>query len=422
MTQKTTRRDFLKYGGLVTGGAIAGPALLTACGGGSGGGGDTFKVGAVLELSGPDSAGGQLAQRGYQFWADTVNKAGGIKVGGKAYKVELVTEDCQSKPDVGATAADRLISQKGVDAFFGAYTSGVQLATNAIFTKYQMPCIAGSAESPGNWSPQPAYTYGIIPSVDLTAGKAINLIVQSASSKPASAAIVGANEPFSKDAAAGFAQGAKQAGLRVTENSLFPPSADLTPIVSRIASRNPDIVAVGGHDTILINFVKACKSAGFKPKALIMHYGVTEPSFIHTLKDEAEGVLGLADWTPDFPYKDDVFGTAQQFAQNYQAKYHTAADYTGAGCAVSGEVLQLALAQLGKGPGLEQSDRAKLGQVIAKTNIKTFYGPVKFDASGAHFHDNTTPEPLLLQVQQGKLTAVAPGNVKKASFVYPRKG
>lgn len=422
MTRKTTRRDFLKYSGMVAGGAIAGPALLTACGGGSGGGGDTFKVGAVLELSGPDSAGGQLAQRGYQFWVDTVNKAGGIKVGGKSYKVELISEDCQSKPDVGATAADRLINQKGVDAFFGAYTSGVQLATNAIFTKYQMPCIAGSAESPGNWSPQPAYTYGIIPSVDLTAGKAINLIVQSASTKPTSAAIVGANEPFSKDAAAGFANGAKQAGLRVTQNSLFPPTADLSPIVSRIASQNPDIVAVGGHDTILINFVKACKAAKFTPKALIMHYGVTEPAFIEALKDQAEGVLGLADWTPDFPYKDDVFGTAQEFAKNYQAKYHAPADYTGAGCAVSGEVLQLALAQLGKGPGLEQQDRVKLGQFIAKTNIKTFYGPVKFDGSGAHFHDNTTPEPLLLQIQKGKLVAVAPGNVKKASFAYPMKG
>lgn len=423
MTQETTRRDFLKYGGLVAGTAFAGPALLTACGGGggAGGGGDTFKIGAVLELSGPDSSGGQLAQRGYQFWVDTVNKAGGIKVGGKKYKVELVSEDCQSKPDVGATAAQRLITQKNVDALFGSYTSGVQLAMNPICAKYQVPCIAGSAESPGNWSPQPAFTYGIIPSVDLTADKALKLIVESASPKPTTAAIVGANEPFSKDAAAGFAKGAKEAGLRVTENSLFPPTADLSPIVSAIASQNPDIVAVGGHDTILINFAKACKAAGFSPKALIMHYGVTEPAFVQATKDLGEGVLGLADWTPDFPYKDDVFGTAQEFAKNYRAKYHTAPDYTGAGCAVSGEVLQLALGKLGKGPGLAQEDRVKLSQIIAKTDIKTFYGPVKFDASGDHFHDNTSPEPLLLQIHQGNLVAVAPANVKKGSLVYPRK-
>lgn len=423
MNDSTTRRDFMKYASLVAGG-VAAPSLLAACskGGSSGGGGsDTFKIGAVLELSGADSSGGQLAQRGYQFWVDTVNKAGGIKVGGKQYKVEMLSEDCQSQPSVGADAASRLITQKKVDALFGSYTSGVQLALNPICAKYQVPCIAGSAESPGNWSPKPAFTYGIIPSVDLTADKALKLIVETGTPKPTSAAILGANEAFSKDAAAGFAQGAKEAGLRITHNSLFPPTADLSPIVSDIASQNPDIVAVGGHDTILINFVKACKAIGFSPKALIMHYGVTEPAFVDALKKDAEGVLGLVDWTPDFDYKDDVFGTAQEFAKNYKAKYHNAADYTGAGCAVSGEVLQLALAKLGKGPGLSQEDRVKLNDLIAKTDIKTFYGPVKFDSSGDHFHDNTQPPPLLVQIQQGALVAVAPADTKKGTLVYPRK-
>jgi branched-chain amino acid transport system substrate-binding protein len=422
MDDSITRRDLIKYATLIAGGAIAGPGLLAACSSsGAGSGSDTFQIGAVLELSGPDSSGGQLAQRGYQFWVDTVNKAGGIKVGGKQYKVGMLSEDCQSQPAVGADAATRLITQKKVEALFGSYTSGVQLALNPICAKYQVPCIAGSAESPGSWAPHPAYAYGIIPSVDLTADKALKLIVDTGTPKPKSAAILGANEPFSKDAAAGFAKGAQEAGLQITHNSLFPPTADLSPIVSSIASENPDIVAVGGHDTILINFAKACKAISYSPKALIMHYGVTEPAFVEALKQDAEGVLGLVDWTPDFAYKDDVFGTAQDFAKNYRAKYNTDSDYTGAGCAVSGEVLQLALAKLGKGPGLAQDDRVKLNQIIAQTDIKTFYGPIKFDSSGDHFHDNTIPPPLLVQIQQGKVVAVAPADTKKGDLIYPRK-
>lgn len=422
MDDSITRRDLIKYATLIAGGAIAGPGLLAACSSsGAGSGSDTFQIGAVLELSGPDSSGGQLAQRGYQFWVDTVNKAGGIKVGGKQYKVEMLSEDCQSQPAVGADAATRLITQKKVEALFGSYTSGVQLALNPICAKYQVPCIAGSAESPGSWAPHPAYAYGIIPSVDLTADKALKLIVDTGTPKPKSVAILGANEPFSKDAAAGFAKGAQEAGLQITHNSLFPPTADLSPIVSSIASENPDIVAVGGHDTILINFAKACKAISYSPKALIMHYGVTEPAFVEALKQDAEGVLGLVDWTPDFAYKDDVFGTAQDFAKNYRAKYNTDSDYTGAGCAVSGEVLQLALAKLGKGPGLAQDDRVKLNQIIAQTDIKTFYGPIKFDSSGDHFHDNTIPPPLLVQIQQGKIVAVAPADTKKGDLIYPRK-
>jgi branched-chain amino acid transport system substrate-binding protein len=311
------------------------------------------------------------------------------------------------------------VEQEKVDALFGAYTSGVQIAMNPICQKYQTPCIAGSAESPASWSMQPQFAYGVIPAVDLTSDKALKYIVDTASTKPVSAAILGADEPFSKDAAAGFAKGAKEAGLQVLEDSLFPPEADLTPIISGVAAKKPDILAVGGHDTVLIDVVKACKAVKFSPKAIIMHYGVTEPAFADTLKGDSEGVSGLVVWTPEVPYKDGVFGTAREFAAAYRAKNNSDADYTAAGCAVSGEILQLALEKLGKGPGLAQEDKAKLNQIIAQTDIETFYGPVKFEQSGDHFHDNTALPPQLIQIKSGKVVPVAPANVKKGEFQYP---
>lgn len=420
MNDQVTRRQFLARSSLA-GSAILAPGLLSACGGGGGGGAKTFKVGAVLELSGPDATGGALARRGYQFWVDTVNAAGGIPIGGDKYQAKLVVVDCKSQPDVAADAVTRLVEQEKVAAIFGSYTSGVQIAMNPICQKYQTPCIAGSAESPASWSSQPQFTYGIIPAVDLTADEALKFLVESAGTKPTSAAVLGANEPFSKDAAAGFAKGAEEAGLQVLENSLFPPEADLTPIISGVAAKKPDILAVGGHDTVLIDVVKACKSVKFTPKAIIMHYGVTEPSFAKELAQNAEGVCGLVDWTPDFDYSDDIFGTAREFADKYEAKYDSEPDYTAAGCSVSGEVLQLALQKLGKPPGLAQEDKAKLNQIIAQTDIKTFYGPIKFESSGGHFHDNTAPPPILVQIKQGKIVAVAPDDVKKGPFQYPLK-
>jgi branched-chain amino acid transport system substrate-binding protein len=382
---------------------------------------EEFKIGAVLELSGADASGGQLAQRGYEFGVDTINKQGGIEIGGKKYPVRMITQDARSQPSAGANAATHLITVEKVDAMFGSYTSGVQLAMNPICAKYQVTCIAGSAESPGNWKPQPKFTFGMIPSVDLTADKALKFIVETANPKPKTAAVIGANEPFSKDAAEGFAKGATEAGLKLTTNTLFPPAADLSPVISALAAGNPDIVAVGGHDTILINVVKALKAQGFTPKALIQHYGVTEPAFVQALGKEADGCCGLVDWDPSFPYKDDVFGTAEEAAKNYKAKYGVDIDYTGAGCAASILVLQLALKKLGKPPGLEAADRVKLNDLIAATDVHTFYGPVKFDQSGPHFHDNTQPPPVLIQIQNGKITAVAPANVAHAKLVYPLK-
>src|ERR1700752_5249029 len=116
MSNNINRRRFLTRAGLVAGGVVAGPSLLAACGGEQGGGGatDKFKVGAVLELSGESATGGQIAQRGYQLWADTVNKAGGLAIGDKKYQVDLVVQDCKSDPATGADATARLVHEECV--------------------------------------------------------------------------------------------------------------------------------------------------------------------------------------------------------------------------------------------------------------------------------------------------------------------
>ena len=186
MSNNINRRRFLTRAGLVVGGVVAGPSLLCRVRRRHGRrrATDTFKVGAVLELSGASATGGQIAQRGYQLWADTVNSKGGLSIGDKKYNVELVVQDCKSDPATGADATSRLVTEEGVNAIFGAYTSGVQLAMDPICAKYRVPCIAGSAESPGVWKKQPAFTFGVIPAVDTTAARSIQSIVDTANPKP----------------------------------------------------------------------------------------------------------------------------------------------------------------------------------------------------------------------------------------------
>ena len=70
-------------------------------------------------------------------------------------------------------------------------------------------------DSPGVWSNKPAFTFGVIPAVDTTAARSIQAIVDTATPKPATAALVRANQPFSDDTAEGFRAGAEAAGLRV---------------------------------------------------------------------------------------------------------------------------------------------------------------------------------------------------------------
>ena len=69
-------------------------------------------------------------------------------------------------------------------------------------------------------------------------------------------------------------------------------------------------LAIGGHEEVLINVVKASKSLNYRPNGLIMHYGVTNPAYAQALGADADGTCGLVLWLPSVPYRDDVFGSA----------------------------------------------------------------------------------------------------------------
>lgn len=417
-SKKLSRRDLLKYTGYALGATAAGPLISSAADAAT----DTLKIGAITSLSGADVFGGNLTRRGYDFWAETVNKQGGVKIGDRRFHVQMLYGDDQSKPATGVDAAIRLIRQKQVDVLFGPYTSGVQEAVDPICTKFQMPMIAGSAESPAVWSSKPAYSFGILPSVDVTAGNALGMVFDTATPRPQTLAVVGANEPFSKQTAEGFkAYADGNPEVKLLDYSLFPPEADLTPVISRLKSQNPDVVAVGAHEGKLIEFVKTAKSLDFKPKALIMHYGVTASDFAGQLGADANGVLGITDWLPSMPYSDDTFGSAKDYYNNFYNRWGSHPDYTAAGCSASGVVLQDALARLGKTPPLSTADRAALKDALEKTDITCFDGPVRFATSGEHFHDNVNANPILIQIQGGDVTAVAPKKSSEGSIEYPLK-
>ncbi|MBW1973789.1 MAG: ABC transporter substrate-binding protein, partial [Deltaproteobacteria bacterium] len=76
---------------------------------------DYYKIGVVTSLSGDLATGGNVTKRGYDLWAKKVNQMGGILVKGEKYKVKLFYGDAQSEPSQGASAAERLVTQTGVD-------------------------------------------------------------------------------------------------------------------------------------------------------------------------------------------------------------------------------------------------------------------------------------------------------------------
>jgi len=381
---------------------------------------DEFKIGVITSLSGDNATGGNVTKRGYDLWAKAVNAQGGIEIKGKKYPVRLIYGDDQSAAAQAASAAERLAALEKVDCILGPYLSGATLAAAPVLEKYKIPMITGSAESPLIWKQKFRYTFGTIPPVNFTGAAAIKALA-ALPNGPKTAVIYGSNDTFSKATAEAFQATAEQVGIKVLRFSILPPKQDMTPLMSAAKVLNPDLIAFGGHDEELINLVKVLTQINFTPKALIMHYGVTEPAFLQALGKNANQVFGASVWTGSIQTKASLgWPTAKAYADAAVAEYpKDPADYTQAASSAAGLVFQSALSQLAVAPPLDEAARTKLVEILEKIDLQTFYGRVKFPTEGDYYHSNAGLTPLLIQITDGKETVVAPAESAQTKLIYP---
>lgn len=380
---------------------------------------DFYKVGVITSLSGDLATGGNVTKRGYDLWAQAVNGQGGIEIDGKRYPVRLIYADAQSEPSQGANGAERLATQEQVDFVLGPYASGVTLAAAPVLEKYKIPMITGSAESPLIWRQGFKYTFGTIPPVNYTGATPIDTLT--ALEPPIkTAVIVGSNDTFSKATAEAFKAAVEAKGINVLRYNIVPAGQDLIPFLSALRGLRPDLVAFGGHDEELINFVKALKQVNYTPKALLMHYGVTEPSFVEALKKDAEQVFGASVWTETLHTKGELlWADAAAYGKAALDAYKVPADYTQAGCSAAGIAFQAALQKAKLAPPLDEAKRDELLKALEELDIQTFYGRINFADSGEYFHANVGLTPLTIQIQGGKTVIVGPAGEAEAKPQYP---
>ena len=111
------RRNFVKISGIAA-------ALQAVPSIGFSQAGDTFRIGSLTPITGAGSPYGTGMRQAIRIAVDEINAAGGA--GGR--KLELFTEDDQTKPDAAVLAAKKLIEVNKVQAVLGTWASGVSLA------------------------------------------------------------------------------------------------------------------------------------------------------------------------------------------------------------------------------------------------------------------------------------------------------
>ena len=274
---------------------------------------DTIKIGTALALTGGLAVPGGKQKLAYDLWLERVNAAGGIQVGDKKMKVELISYDYQTDGSRAAKLTEKLITDDKVDFLTAPFGSGHTKITAAVAERYGVPIIAVASSEPVHNQGFKNLFGTLAPSSGLIDG----MLTAFTAAKPdiKKIAILGRDDVFPKIMATLMAAGAEKAGLQIVFNDLYPVGTlDHSSAITSMKSAAPDWVYVTGYTDDLVIFRNQMSDLGFEAPIVTMITGPTYKEFTETLGPLAENISSASWWHYSTNYKgDDVFGSTQAF-------------------------------------------------------------------------------------------------------------
>ena len=368
---------------------------------------DVIRFGAPLPLTGPLAPEAIKQQQGYDLWAEQANKAGGISVGGKKYKVEIVYADYQSNTPRAVQTTEQMITQNNVNFLFGPFGSGAAKAGSSVSEKYKVPTIAATASSSQVYDQGYKYLFGTFTPND-TLTTPLTQMVKAKAPDVKKVAILARNDLFPLAIAQEMEKSAKGNGLEVAYFEKYAiGTLDHSATLSQIKSLAPQWIFVTGYINDLLLVKKQMADQQIKATVVSMIAGPAYQEFIDAAGAGGENITSAAWWHPAAQYSGkDIFGTTANYVKLFKDKYKSEPDYAQASASVAGALFQMAIEKAGS------LDKDKVRDELAKMDVMTFFGPVKFGPTG----QINSLEPPVFQLQGGKPVVLSPALIKQGEF------
>jgi branched-chain amino acid transport system substrate-binding protein len=376
----------------------------------------TITIGFTVSKTGSLNVDSMEQFRGFELWRDQVNSAGGIKAGGKTYKINLVNYDDESDSRRVQQLYSRLILQDKADFLFSPYSSGLT-ATAAVVTEQfgKIMLTTGAAEEKtyklGN-----RYLYQMFaPAADYlkTALDALKT-----KDPKANVAFVYEDSAFSVAVVNPAKTYAQQLGLKVGFDEAYAPNTtDFSAILDKVIASKATVLMGGGHYADGSTLARQLQSRKAAMKMVVLLVAPDSPQWVE-LGDAGLGVMVPSQWEPQTVFKAQYGPSGAEFNKTYSLKYNSPPSYESAGGYAAGLILQHAIEQAG---GI---DTAKVAQALNATDLTTFWGRTKFATAQNEHGLQTGHSMVLAQWQKDKAgkpvkQVVWPPDAKSANMVYP---
>ena len=254
-----------------------------------------IKIGTIFPLTGPLALLGNESFEASDLAREMVNeKFGGVW--GK--KVVFVKADAPD-PTSGANEANRLITHEGMKILIGTYSSSISLAASAVAERNKVIFLEVIAASDEINQRGHKYTFRTNENASDLGGTAAVFASEVVGKelkidpKKLKLAIIHEDSAFGTSVGKGVKRTADKLGLNVVAfDNYKATSVDLSSLVLRLKSLNPDVIISTSYINDAVLLWKTCKQLGLRPKAFIgTSAGHGLPDFARMLGPDSEGVF-----------------------------------------------------------------------------------------------------------------------------------
>jgi branched-chain amino acid transport system substrate-binding protein len=388
---------------------VAAVGLAAGCGGGgdSTDSNEPITIGISLPLTGEFSQPGTAAKQGYQVWAETVNKQGGLL--GRQVKLDI--KDDASDQNTVVADYNALISRDQVDLLMGTFSSLLNLPASAVAERNKMLYVEPAGGAPEMFTRGFQYLFF---AQQATADHQGDLFVDyilglPEKDQPKTAAYPSIDDPFAIPVIDSIRAKFEDAGIKTVYNDIYPPStSNFDSIASAVKSADPDLIAHGAVFDDGIGFIRALDKVGFQPRYF---FETSAPSGAEQFSngvgiENTEAIFYAVSHTPEAKTPGN-----EDFVAAYRDKYGGLPAEDAADAFAVGQVVQKAVEEVGS-----IDDQAALADYLRNNQVETILGPLSWDDTGA-------PEGQFLigQWQNGKAEVILPKEAATTDTIENRR-
>jgi branched-chain amino acid transport system substrate-binding protein len=365
-------------------------------------------IGISLSNSGDFSDPSAALKKGYDLWAEQVNKNGGIL----GRQVKLVYADDASSDTQVVTNYENFINKDKVDLVMGPFSTLLTAPAATRAARYNYAFIEPAGGGPLVFQAKLNNVFFAQPAPIVKCGDAYVAWIKSlpADKRPKTAAYPELDDPFAGPLAEAMRAQFEAMGIKTVYKQVYSSeSADMTPIIAAVAAKNPDMVVSGTQYLDAYAQVKAMVQQNFSPKFLFMTNGAGAPTTFpqNVGAQNTEGIFSCGDWFPN-----STANGNPDFVSAYIAKYggtKYGIDPSSAEAYAAGQLLQDVAKSTGK------IDNATIISALHSGTWPTVEGNLSWDQYGSPLGSDMAVEWI-----SGKLLPVYPPEVALASPVYPK--